>query len=141
MAKPLYLLDLDVLAELTRPAGNRRVHTLFQQRQFGCALAAPALYALIRGIGALPEGPRRHQLGAFASELLKGSLPVLAFERESALWLARENNRRGSLSSSWTVMEGQLAGIAAAHEMSLVTRNPTLYGNAPGLRCEDWFRP
>lgn len=135
--RPLYLLDLPVIAELTRRAGNRRVFTLFAQRQSLCALAAPVVSALLKGVESLPAGERRARLGQFTTQLLNSGLPVLAFDREAAIWLARESARRAR---SWTTVEGQLAAIAAVNELTLVTRSGA-FSATPGLKTEDWFRP
>ena len=139
MAKTLYLLDLDVLAELTRPNGNRRVVTLFAQRQSACALAAPALGVFLSGIESLSENPRKLALASFARELLRSGLPVLAFDREAALWLARETARRAE--RRWSSLEGQQAAIAATSDHVLITRATAEYSGTAGLKIEDWFRP
>ncbi len=141
MARRIYLLDLAVLAELTRPAGNRQVLTRFRQHETVSAIAAATAYALVRGVETLPEGPRRNQLAAFAHELLGSGLPVLPFDREAAIWLAREMPRRERQGRPWTRTEGEQAAIAAVNEMVLVTRTPGLYAGASGVRTEDWFRP
>ncbi|TJY58328.1 type II toxin-antitoxin system VapC family toxin [Sinimarinibacterium sp. CAU 1509] len=137
----LYLLDLAVLAELTRPAGNRRVQTLFREHQRVSAIAAPTAYALLRGVEAVPEGARRTQLAGFAHELVRSGPPVLPFDRDAALWLAREAPRRARQGRNWTALEGQQAAIAATQDMVLVTRTPATYAGAQSLRTEDWFRP
>ncbi|MES0874840.1 hypothetical protein [Sinimarinibacterium thermocellulolyticum] len=141
MARPRYLLDLAVLAELTRPAGNRLVLTRFRQHQHDCALAAITAYALLRGVQSLPEGARRSQLDAFVQELLRSGPPVLAFDLEAARWLARETARRQRQYRSWSALEGQQAATAAVHELHLVTRNPAAYAGAEALVTQDWFRP
>jgi len=139
MAKPGYLLDLPVIAELTRPNGNRRVFTLFQQHQAACAIAAPASYALQRGIELMMEGERRTQLQTFVTELLRSGPPVLPFDGEAASWLARRETER--VRRSWSLLDGQQAAIAATRELSLITRNATAFAGIAGLRVEDWFRP
>lgn len=141
MAKPLYLLDLHLLAELTRPTGNRRVFTLFQQRQALCALAAPVIFCLSRGIESMAGSPRREQLSRFLAELLNSGPPVLSFDREAATWLARESVRRRALGRTWNTLEGQLAAVAAVNDLMLVTRSPQTYAGTEQLRLEDWFRP
>lgn len=141
MARPRYLLDLAVLAELTRPSGNRLVLTRFRQHQHDCAMAAVAAYTLLRGIESLPDGARRSQLEAFAQELLRSGPPVLPFDLEAARWLARTAPRRERQYRAWTAIEGQQAATAAVRELRLVTRNPAVYAGADGLATEDWFRP
>ena len=141
MAKPQFLLDLDVIAELTRPAGTRRVFTLFQQRQASCTLPAPVMFALLRGVETLSESPRKSALREFCSGLLQSGLPVLGFEREAAVWLAREAVRREKLGRAWSLLEGELAAIAVTGDLVLVTRDTPRYAGTPGLRLEDWFRP
>ena len=139
MAKTLYLLDMDVLAELTRPAGNRRIVTLFAQRQSACALSAPMLSYFLAGLESLADNARKTALLQFARELLRSGLPVLAFDREAALWLAREGARRRE--RRWSSLQGQQAAIAATTEHVLVTRAVAEYSGAPSLKIEDWFRP
>jgi tRNA(fMet)-specific endonuclease VapC len=141
MATALYLLDLAVLAELTRPAGNRRVQTLFREHQRVSAIAAPIAYALLRGVESTPEGARRTQLAGFAHELIRSGPPVLPFDREAAVWLAREAPRRARQGRHWTPLEGQQAAIAVNRELVLVTRTPATYAGTQDLRTEDWFRP
>lgn len=141
MAKPIYLLDIDVLAELTRPNGNRRVFTWFQQRQNLSALAAPVVNILLGGIESLEDGARKQQLRGFAGELLNSGMPVLPFDRDAAIWLSRQAARQSRLSRAWTTFEGQLAAIAAVHELVLVARSPSAYAATPGLKLDDWFRP
>jgi tRNA(fMet)-specific endonuclease VapC len=140
MARPTYLLDFEVIAELTRPAGNRRIFTLFQQRQAGCALAAPVISGLLQGVDGLAEGPRRSQLQLFLRELLASGLPVLPFDRDAALWLAREAQRQAQQGRAWSRSEGQVAAIAATRDLALVCRNPLIYAGTRGLVVEDWFR-
>jgi predicted nucleic acid-binding protein len=141
MTRPLYLLDLPVLAELTRPAGNRRVLNLFHEHQSVSMIAAPVAEALLRGVDALPEGARRSQLWTFAQELLRSGPTVLAFDREAALWMAREAGRRSRSQRPWTHLQGQQAAIAVTRELSLVTANRQAYAGVSGLRIDDWFRP
>lgn len=141
MAKFSYLLDLSVIAELSRPNGNRRVFTLFQQRQGSCAIGAPASYALLRGIAGLHDSVRRAQLQTFCSELLLSGPPVLPFDQDAAAWLARSDIEQTRVRRNWSVLDGQLAAIAASHELALVTRGAGTFAGLTDLRVEDWFRP
>ncbi|MFT4045092.1 MAG: hypothetical protein QM661_00175 [Solimonas sp.] len=139
MAKLGYLLDLPVVAELTRPNGNRRIFTLFQQRQALCAIAAPASYALQRGVELMHDSERSTQLRAFVTELLRSGPPVLPFDGDAASWLARVDSER--IRRNWSSHDGQLAAIAATRELTLVTRNASPFAGLGDLRAEDWFRP
>ncbi|HEY9546525.1 MAG TPA: hypothetical protein VIR56_10985 [Solimonas sp.] len=141
MAKLSYLLDLSVIAELSRPNGNRRVFTLFQQRQGTCAIGAPASYALLRGITGLHDSARRAQLQAFCSELLLSGPTVLPFDQGAAVWLARSDIEQARMRRNWTVLDGQLAAIAASHDLTMVTRGAGTFAGLSDLRVEDWFRP
>lgn len=141
VARSRYLLDLAVLAELTRPSGNRLVLTRFRQHQHDCALAAVAVYALLRGIESLPDSARRNQLEVFVQELLRSGPQVLPFDLEAARWLARTAPQRERQYRGWSAIEGQQAATAAVRELRLVTRNPAAYAGADGLVTEDWFRP
>ena len=141
MAKPAYLLDLAVIAELTRPDGNRRVFNLFQQRQASCALAAPALVAWLRGLDSLAESPRRQQLAAFTAELLHSGPAILSLDRDAAIWLSRQAARWERSGRPWTRLDGEQAAIAATRELTLVVRSPYSLAGTEGLKLDDWFRP
>lgn len=141
MARAQYLLDLPVLAELTRPAGNRHVLTLFKERQRRAAIAAPTVYMLMRGIESISESARRAQLAAFAHELLRSGPEILAFDGEAAIWLAREAARRSRQGRAWRPLEAQQAAIAVVNDLVLATSSPAIYAGTPALRTEDWFRP
>jgi len=141
VARPSWLLDLAVIAELTRPDGNRRVFNLFAQRQAACAIAAPALTAWLRGLDALPEGPRRQQLAAFTAELLHSGPEVVGLDRDAAIWLARSAVRWERSGRRWRRLDGEQAAIAATRDMSLVARSPHPLAGTDGLKLDDWFRP
>lgn len=141
MTKFLYLLDLPVIAELSRPNGNRRIFTLFQQRQALCAIAAPGVYALLRGIGGLLESARRAELQAFAQELLLAGPGILPFDGDAAVWLARSEPEQARQRRNWSTLDAQTAAIAATRDLALVTRNPSTFAGLNGVRVEDWFRP
>jgi tRNA(fMet)-specific endonuclease VapC len=141
MARPRYLLDLAVIAELTRPTGNRLVLTRFRQHQHDCAMAAVTVYTLQRGIESLADGPRRAQLEAFVQELLRSGPPVVPFDLDAARWLARVAPRRERQYRPWSAIEGQQAATAAVRELRLVTRSAGAYAGADGVATEDWFRP
>jgi tRNA(fMet)-specific endonuclease VapC len=141
VAKLAYLLDLAVIAELTRPDGNRRVFNLYQQRQTSCALAAPALVAWLRGLDGLPESPRRQQLAAFTAELLHSGPTILSLDRDAAIWLSRQASRWDRSGRAWTRLDGEQAAIAATRELTLVVRSPYPLNGTDGLKLDDWFRP
>jgi predicted nucleic acid-binding protein len=141
VTKLAYLLDLPVLAELTRPDGNRRVFTLFQQRQSQCAVAAPTLAAWLRGLDGLAEGGRRQHLGVFTAELLRSGPAVLPFDRDAALWLARQAPRWDRSGKLWKRLAGEQAAIAATQELVWVTRLPQTLSQSDGVQIDDWFRP
>lgn len=136
-----YLLDFAVVAELTRASGNRRVFTLFQEHQHGCAIAAPTLADWARGIQSLPEGARRDALAGFLDEWLRSGPPILPFDREAAIWLGHEAAHRSGRGRPWSLRQAQLASIAASRDLTLVTRVGSLFAGVDGLRVEDWFRP
>lgn len=140
-ARTLYLLDLDVIAELSRPDGNRQVFTLFLQQQAQCAVPAAVVYALARGVEALPSGPRKNQLARFAHELFVSGPPAVSFDRDAALWLAAAKSREPRIAGVWSSFQGQLAATAATQERVLVTRSVPLYAGVQGLTLADWFRP
>ena len=114
-----FLLDTDVVSELTKDAPDARV-VAFLSSQTDLWLCAVVLHELEFGVRRLPEGNRREglrrSLAAFVTAYQGRILPLGHVEAECAAEL-REQAGRVPLG------DALIAGTAMAHGLTVATRN------------------
>lgn len=121
-----FLLDTNVLSEPARPQpAPRVVEWMRAQSPLDLAISVLTLGEIAKGVTLLPAGRRREALeGWLASDLPRHFAGrILAADAEVALaWgrLAAEGRRAGR---ELPVIDGLLLATAAAHGLTLVTRN------------------
>ena len=118
-----FLLDTNVISELTKDAPHARV-TGFLADVDDLWLSAVVVHELDFGVELLPPGRRREgiraALSAFASEYADRVLPVGRPEAERAAALRARAHRAGRVLDMGDAL---IAGTAAAHALSIATRN------------------
>lgn len=133
-----YLLDTNVLSELTRPAPSRKLLSRVHRHQQALCTAAPVWHELLFGVGRLAAGTRRATLEAFVAGLARSGLRVLPYDAPAAEWHA---NARARLAASGQVppfVDGQIASIAAVNGLIVVTANVADFEAFDPLLVEDW---
>lgn len=132
-----YLLDTNVLIQLLRDRGSpaviQRLCTVDDGDAVTCSVVvAELLYGVIRSKDPARNLTRLHSvLSGFQS---------LPFEDAAA---AQAASIRAALAASGTPVgpyDLQIAAVALAHDLTLVTHNTGEYARVPGLRLEDWQR-
>jgi predicted nucleic acid-binding protein len=124
-----YLLDSNIVNEPAKPKPDPAVVAWINAHELECAVSTITLAELRHGIERLPDGKRRRQFErefAFLRQDL-GSR-VLAFDEiEATEWgryaarLERELGRDAQRKIG--IKDSQIAAIALAHRMTVVTRN------------------
>ena len=122
-----FLLDTDVLSDETRAQpDDRLVAWLARHAEDGFAISTVTLSEVRYGIERHPPGRKRSALERWWRTTVL-VLPVLAYDREAALWHARERARLDGLGTLRPFVDGQIAAIAAVHGLEVVTRNTADY--------------
>ena len=118
-----FLLDTDVVSELTKDAPDSRV-VAFLAAQDDLWLSAIVLHELEFGLNMLPPGRRRDRisaaLSAFFTEYEDRILPLDRPEAEQAATLREQAHRSGRVLH---LGDALIAGTAKAHDLSVATRN------------------
>jgi tRNA(fMet)-specific endonuclease VapC len=133
-----YLLDTNVLSEVTRHVPHPRVLARLSEVEGLASLAAITWYELRFGVRRLPAGHRRAALEAFVRGL-PARFPVLAYDQRAASWHAEERARLESIGQPPSFADGQIAAIAATHGLVLVTRNRPDFAGFHDVRVESWW--
>ena len=136
-----FLLDTNIISELVRPSPNENLLSwLSEQDEGSIYLSVITIAEIMRGVAKLDNGKKKDTLFKW----IKNEIPkkflgrILDFDQESAfLWgkWQGEGDRTGKPNS---IMDTQIAAIAAKFELILVTRNIKDFSSIP-IECFNPF--
>lgn len=132
-----FLLDTDVVSELTKPQPNRSVLQALAQHEAVCAISAVTLDELVFRCHRMPAGTRRDWLLRWVQGL-PARLPVLPFDEAAALWLGAERSRLAALGRPVPRTDGETAAVAVSQGLTLVTRNQRDFEVFEALALGNW---
>jgi tRNA(fMet)-specific endonuclease VapC len=135
-----YLLDTNVVSELTKPLPNQAVVLALREHEAACAISAITVEELTIGCARMQSAPQRALMQRWLDGLV-ARLPVLPFDTAAALWLGRERARLASVGRTASRTDGEIAAVAMTQGLNLVTRNERDFSGFEGLRVVDWFVP
>ncbi|HGG59315.1 MAG TPA: type II toxin-antitoxin system VapC family toxin [Gammaproteobacteria bacterium] len=117
------LIDTNVISELARPKPDRNVIAFLSSLE-NAALSIISLHEIQYGIGLLPPGQRRaeleQQMARLLSEYGDSIIPVDEREAAYAASLRVQTRQQGK---TLHLADSLIAGTAAAHNMTIATRN------------------
>ena len=133
-----YLLDSNVLSEPTKQRPNPRVTERLLSDWSQIAMAAPTWNELLYGLYRLPPSAQRSRLEEYLFRELAPTLPILPYDTDAAQWHAEERARLERAGRRPPFVDGQIAAVAYANGLTLVTANLADYANFQGITIEDW---
>jgi tRNA(fMet)-specific endonuclease VapC len=133
-----YLLDTNVLSEPLRPAPNLAVLARLRAHGGDLATAAPVWHELLFGAQRLPASRRRRAIERYLQDVVRPTVPILAYDTLAAEWHARERARLAQIGYQRPFVDGQVAAIAITNELVLVSANIADFADFEGLNIEDW---
>jgi tRNA(fMet)-specific endonuclease VapC len=133
-----YLLDTNLISELSKPKPDRKVEKKCRQYRLELATAAPVWHELQYGCQRLPHSRKRELLELFLEEVVSKQLPILPYDEQAAHWHARERARLSLTGQRLSFVDGQIAAIAVTNGLTLVTRNLNDFRSFSGLLLENW---
>lgn len=102
-------------------------------------MPAIAWHELRYGVERLADGVRKKALMRFLMEVLAPHVPVLPYDDHAAWVHAAFRARLEGAGTPIPFADSQIAAIAIAHNMILVTRNLRDFRALPELQSENWF--
>ncbi|MCU0727718.1 MAG: type II toxin-antitoxin system VapC family toxin [Planctomycetes bacterium] len=136
--KPRYLLDTNVISEALRPIPDPGVMRNLSKHEGEMAIGAPVWHELLFGCARLRPSRRRARLEVFLREGVAVAFPILPYDVAAAAWHAGERARLGRTGRTPAFLDGQIAAIAAVHELALVSANVRDYDAFEGVTVVDW---
>jgi predicted nucleic acid-binding protein len=134
----MILLDTNVVSEAMKPEPDPAVRQwLDDQVAETLFLSSVTLAELLFGIGALPEGKRKDRLAAAIDGLTQLFADrILPFDTDAARRYADLAVAARAAGKGFPTPDGYIAAIAAAHELSVASRDTSPY-RAAGLAVID----
>jgi tRNA(fMet)-specific endonuclease VapC len=133
-----WLLDTNTISEAMRPMPHPRVMSYLNQYAKELAIAAPVWHELRYGWLRMPEGKRKDAIGDYVQQVV-GVLPIFAYDDVAARIHAQLRSEHQQKGLVLPFVDGQIAAIAIAHGLTLVTRNIKDFNGIQGLRIVNWF--
>jgi len=134
-----YLLDTNILSEPLKPVPAPRLLSRIKRNQGRMATAAPVWHELSFGALRLPEGKRRSAIERYLTEVVGLTLPVLPYDADSAGIHAEERARLAARGLIPPFVDGQIASIAIANNLVLVTADASGYRHFRKLKIQNWL--
>ena len=135
-----YLLDTNVVSApiSKKPDGAivRKLEALGPE----CAIAAPVWHELVYGCQRMPKGKRRAALETYLHDVIHASFPVLPYDEPAAQWHGQERARLETAGRPVPFVDGQIAAIAHANGLILVTSNTKDFTPFKELTVENWAK-
>jgi tRNA(fMet)-specific endonuclease VapC len=133
-----WLLDTNVLAEPLRPLPAASVMQRLAAHETEIALPVTVWQELNYGWLRMPEGRRRERIGSYLQSTV-APLPVLPLDAHAARIQADLRAQADRSGRPIDYPGSEIAAIAIAHGLTLVTRNTRDFEGRPGLQVANWF--
>jgi tRNA(fMet)-specific endonuclease VapC len=134
-----YLLDTNVVSELSKPRLNVTLMLVFGTKRDDIAISSITLHELRFGIERAAYSAKRDLLEEFFRDTVL-LLPVVPYDDKAALWHAAERARLVGAGKTPSFADGQIAAVAAVNQFTLVTANVADFTHFSGLEIEDWTK-
>lgn len=91
----------------------------------------------------MDEGRRRSYLLEYLTDVVQPSMPILPYDASAARWHGRARARLEQEGLPTPFADGQIAGIAGANDLTVVTDNASDFEPFAdldgGIQVENWF--
>lgn len=136
-----FLLDSNLVSELSKPQPNANVLTNIQRFEPLCAISAITLQEALFGVELLPDGSRKNKLKGYV-EIVKQKFDVIPYDATAAVYYAEVVARCNRAGLPRPICDSQIAATALANDLILVTRNTKDFepiAKITSLKIENWF--
>jgi tRNA(fMet)-specific endonuclease VapC len=135
---PRFLLDTNIVSEPLRPRPRASVVENLRRYEQEIVTSSIVWHELRFGVARLPPSERRTAIERYLEEVVLASIPVLDYDRPAAEWHAAERARLAARGVTPPFVDGQIAAVAAVHDLTLVTFNTADFKRFRGLRVQSW---
>lgn len=123
MKKAIYLLDTNIISELTKPYPNQKVVSKITEFKDYCAISSTTWNELMYGIEIMPDGKNKDFQYSFLLNEIQATFPIISYDNHASWIHADIRARLKEIGEIKSFQDTQIASIAIANQMVLVTRN------------------
>ena len=135
-----YLLDTSIVSVPVSKTPDPLLITRLGEHGHESAIAAPVWHELTYGCRRLPRGKRRDALESYLHDVVQASFPILPYDEAAATWHGHERARLEALGKPAPFTDGQIAAIAHANGLALVTLHVRDFARYKDLNLTNWTR-
>ena len=142
--EPHYLLDSNIVSEIIKPEPDFNVIRKIAEHSSDCAICAPVWQELLFGLYRMPDGINKKYLERFLKDDVHENFKIKNFTEKASDIQASLRAKLEKLGRPTQKEDSQIAAIALANHMVLVTRNTkhfTAIQEVSDLQVENWFEP
>ena len=140
--EPHYLLDSNIVSEIIKKEPDFNVIKNIASHNSDCAICTPVWQELLFGLYRLPEGLNKKYLEKFLKDDVHETFKIKNFTEKAADIHASLRAKLEKLGRPTQKDDSQIAAIAIANHMVLVTRNTKHFSaiqEVSELQVENWF--
>ena len=138
----IYLLDTNVVSEMTKPVQNQNVINRIVQTQKKAALCSVTWGEALYGVKRMPEGKVKDLIMDFYIDSVQKMYSFVDFDIHAASIYSDLKMRLEKIGKSAKEIDLQIAACAISNNLILVTRNVKDFQNiqeVSNLMMEEWF--
>lgn len=138
----IYLLDTNIISEMTKPVPNEKVISRILETQKQSCLSSITWGEALFGVKRMPEGKRKDAIMDFYIESVQGLYSFISFDEHSAFIYSDIKMRLEKLGKPAQELDLQIASCAISNNLILVTRNTKDFEDiqsVSNLMIENWF--
>lgn len=142
MIRPYYLLDTNVISEITKPFPNENVCKKIEEYQNLCAISSTTWSELIFGMNLMQAGKKKDLIFSDLVDDIQARFEIINYDNHCAWIQADIRSRLQEKGNSLEFEDIQIASIAVSNNMILVTRNVKHFEpiqQVSPLMVENWF--
>jgi len=140
--QPIYLLDTNIISELTKPKPNQEVVKKILDTRNLSKIGSVAFEEMLYGVKKLPSCKKKEDLISFCIDYIQSNYDILPFDIHASWILSDIRERLEIKGRKAPLADSMIAAIAIANNLVLVTRNTKDFEDikeVSSLMVENWF--
>ena len=139
--KKIYLLDTNVISELTKPYKNMAIMNKLKENEEFCAICSSVWQESVYGYELMPEGKRKENVAEYLIKI-KQTYEIIPYDSFASQICGELQAKCAKAGKSLSRYDSQIAATAIANNMILITHNTEDYEpllENTMLKVEDWW--
>ena len=140
--RPYYLLDTNIISEIFRPKPNQTVFDKLIKFENLCAIPSTTWNELLYGVNLMEKSNKKDFIFSKLIDDIQAAYPIIQYDSHSAWVHADIRTRLKEKGITIDFQDTQIASIAVANSMVLVSRNIRHFEpikEVTSLLLENWF--